>query len=68
MTSSRPLASEIGLLLTFDHDRLYKTERRLLVHFSEFVTYVIVKNDYRPFDGPVPYYLSRDCFHAYVSL
>ncbi len=32
------------------------------------VTYVAVKNDDKPFDGSVPYYLSRDCFHAYVSL
>ncbi len=41
-----------------------KTTRELLKN----VTYGLIINDDRPFDSFVPYYLSRDCFHAYVSL
>ncbi len=35
--------------------------------FLRNVTHVAIKNDNRLFDGSVPYYLSRDYFHAYVS-
>ncbi len=47
-----------------DHVNRAKTTRAFLRN----VTHIAVKNDDRPFDGSVPYYLSRDCFHAYVSL
>ena len=68
MTSIYLFANKTNLFLTFNYEKSYKTEPRLLVYFSEFVTYVIIKNDNRPFDSLVSYYLSRNYFYAYVFL